>query len=184
VKKLTEKRFSITDRETGYKKRLIRRRFRTPSGVTTSFLVDDSPNSVVVFAVTEAESHVLLVKQHRPGPDRIMLELPGGGFDHPGEGILECAARELREETGYTAETLVHLCTLPYQPYSTGVKHIVFARGCKPSQGGQDLDPLEFIEVVTTTPGKLHGLCLEGAVLNPSGALIGLERMKQNIVVV
>lgn len=44
---------------------------------------------------------VVLVRQYRPGPDRVLDELPDGGIE-PGEAPEEAAAWELREESGYS----------------------------------------------------------------------------------
>ncbi|PID83950.1 hypothetical protein CSB09_03480 [Candidatus Gracilibacteria bacterium] len=47
--------------------------------------------------------NILLTKQTQPGRE-LFVSLPGGGFDIPNEDPLECAKRELREETGYTSD--------------------------------------------------------------------------------
>lgn len=49
------------------------------------------------------DGRVLMVRQYRHALGRYTLELPAGKLDRPGEPFLECAARELEEETGYKA---------------------------------------------------------------------------------
>jgi ADP-ribose pyrophosphatase len=62
------------------------------------------PDYAAVLAITEDE-RVLAVRQYRPAVDRYTVELPSGLID-PGETPAEAAARELVEETGYTAESI------------------------------------------------------------------------------
>jgi ADP-ribose diphosphatase len=52
---------------------------------------------------------VLLVRQVRPPIRSALTEIPAGLLDHEGEDALSCAARELREETGYVHETIEFL---------------------------------------------------------------------------
>lgn len=60
----------------------------------------EPPNAVAVVAVDE-EGYVALVRQLREAVRAEVLELPAGGLE-PGETLLECAKRELAEETGLT----------------------------------------------------------------------------------
>jgi ADP-ribose pyrophosphatase len=60
------------------------------------------PNAVAIVAIKEDK--ILMVKQFRYAVGEAMLEIPAGKIDE-GETPLECAKRELEEETGYTAQT-------------------------------------------------------------------------------
>ena len=55
------------------------------------------------------DGNVYLVRQFRAPVDRALLEIPAGKLDYKGEDRLEAAKRELREETGLTAESCTHL---------------------------------------------------------------------------
>lgn len=88
---------------------------------------------------------VLLVEQYRPAAGRNMLELPAGTIDRT-ETSVECAQRELQEETGYTAEnweSLGHLYPTP--GYTNEVLYLFLASGL--SKGEQQLDEGEDIKV-------------------------------------
>lgn len=57
--------------------------------------------AVAVVALTD-DGRICLVRQYRTAIDRVTVEIPAGKLD-PGEDPLDCAHRELLEETGYTA---------------------------------------------------------------------------------
>jgi ADP-ribose pyrophosphatase len=67
----------------------------------------DLPDYVTVVALNERRE-ILLVRQFRPVVERMTLELPSGCLE-PNEPPLECARRELLEETGYEANELFEL---------------------------------------------------------------------------
>ena len=71
-------------------------------------------DAVNVAAVT-AENKVVFAEQYRFGINKYTTEIPGGLID-PGETPLTAAVRELREETGYTAETWIYLGKIPQNP--------------------------------------------------------------------
>lgn len=73
-------------------------RVRLPDGRIASREVVEHPGAVGVLAVDELRN-VILVRQHRQPVRSIMLEIPAGKLD-PGEEPLQCARRELEEETG------------------------------------------------------------------------------------
>ena len=59
-----------------------------------------------------ADGKILMVRQYRNALDRYTLEIPAGALDEVGEPGIECASRELEEETGYRSENLEWLITL------------------------------------------------------------------------
>ena len=58
------------------------------------------------------DGRLLMVRQYRNALDRFTLEIPAGKLDAPDEPKIECAARELEEETGFRSETLEFLMTV------------------------------------------------------------------------
>jgi ADP-ribose pyrophosphatase len=73
------------------------------------------------------------------------LELPAGTLEK-GEDPLECAAREIQEETGYAARNFISLGAVWLAPgYSTEYLHFFLATGLYPSRKEGDED--EFISV-------------------------------------
>lgn len=101
--------------------------------------------TVAILALTE-DRHVVLARQFRPGPGRVMSELPGGLVeDH--EDVVTAAARELREETGFVADRLVPAGQTWLAGYATHIRHAVLAEGCRPVVG-QSLGEDEYCEPV------------------------------------
>lgn len=78
-----------------------------------------SISAAVILALT-GEGEVVLVEQYRVPLGRNCIELPAGlvGDDQPGEYPAESAARELAEETGYSAD---HWCDLGEYASSPGM---------------------------------------------------------------
>lgn len=70
---------------------------------SADFYVLDSPDWVSVVPITP-DNQVLLVAQYRHGTGEVSLEIPAGMLE-PGEEVLAAAQRELREETGYSAQS-------------------------------------------------------------------------------
>jgi len=73
-----------------------------------SYEIVHHPGAAAVLPVTPA-GEVLLVRQLRPPIRTWLTEIPAGLLDQEGEDALSCAARELREETGYRHETIEFL---------------------------------------------------------------------------
>lgn len=80
---------------------------RLPNGKEATREVIRHVGAAAVVPLTD-EGNVILVRQYRYPFAQVMLEIPAGKLD-PGEYPLDCAKRELIEETGYDAEELVYL---------------------------------------------------------------------------
>lgn len=89
---------------------------RSPrTGAAHSFFILESPDWINVIPLTP-EGNVVMIHQFRHGTEDITLEVPGGMVDSDDRDPSISAARELREETGYEAEQIVHLGTVAPNP--------------------------------------------------------------------
>lgn len=126
---------------------LRERRYRHPkTGKEGDFFYLDSADWVLVVARTRA-GELLLVRQFRWGADELSWELPGGIIDS-GEDPVVAGLRELREETGYVADSgrvIGH--ARPNPAILNNHCHIVFVDGADPHADGTAWDEHEEIEV-------------------------------------
>ena len=102
---------------------ILNRTFETPEGVQ-DFEIKLEPDGAAVLALTP-ERGVLLVREFRPGTEEWLLELPGGNVDGE-ENANTTAARELLEETGYSA-SLRYAGAMADCAYSTRRRHVFVA---------------------------------------------------------
>ena len=101
--------------------------------------------AAAVLPVTE-DGKILMVRQYRNALDRYTLEIPAGKLDSPDEAKIDCAYRELEEETGYRCDHLEYLMSVNTTiAFCDEVLDIFLARDLKKTH--QHLDPDEEIEV-------------------------------------
>lgn len=127
----------------GFRK-LIKKTFILPNWSEDTFDIKAEWRAACILALTKA-NNVILVKQFRPGPEKVLLELPGGSVEF-WEEPLEAAKRELLEETGYTGD-VVFVGTSLDDAYSTLLRYNFIAKNCE-KISEQNLDSNEFIETV------------------------------------
>ena len=115
------------------------------------------------------DPQVLLLRQYRYAADEVLYEVPAGRLD-PGEDPADCARRELMEETGCSAQTIVHLYTMYTTPGFTDEKiYVYMASGLTQGKTSHEAD--EFITVEAVTLSRALGLIQEGVIKDAKTAL-------------
>ena len=117
---------------------------KTPDNRETKLDIVEHSGSVVLLPIDEA-GNILFVWQYRHAAGKDLLELPAG-TRHPQEPFEDCAAREIREETGMEAGRLQKLGEFYLVPgYSTEYMAVFLATQLSenPLQGDED----EFLQV-------------------------------------
>jgi ADP-ribose pyrophosphatase len=155
----------------GYR-RMLKKTFVLPDGTVADYDIKDEGYPVCVLALTP-NLEVILAKQFRPGPEQLLLELPGGWVedDDLPEDVIH---QELLEETGYVGD-LQFVGTNYHCAYSNALRHNYVATDCRkiqqPALG-------EFIEVVEMPLSEFRVYLRSGRLTNVEGAYMGLEFLK------
>ena len=166
-KKLNEKPYKA-----GYRK-MIERTYELPDGNESTYDVVDSGKAVCVLALTK-ENKVIVVKVFRPGPDKILIELPGGFLD---EGLTpeEAINHELLEETGYTGDFEL-VGTSWEDAYSTMFRYHFIARNCtRKREPEQEYD--EFMEIIEMELDDFKSHVATGELTDPETGYMGLNKL-------
>jgi 8-oxo-dGTP pyrophosphatase MutT (NUDIX family) len=125
-------------------------------------LVLETPDWVNVVALTP-ERALVVVHQYRFGSETVTTEVPGGVID-PGEAPEAAARRELREETGYTAERWTSLGSVQPNPaYQTNLCHHWLAEGARRTHE-VELDEGEDIGVETLELSEVRARIVRGEI--------------------
>jgi ADP-ribose pyrophosphatase len=153
--------------------RMAHRRFRRADGGEASYDINLRPSGVSVLALT-GDDQVVLALQFRPGPERVLYDLPSGFVD-PGEEPAVAAARELAEETGYEGDMREVGRSTP-DAYSTEVRHIFVATDCELTRQ-PDTDEDEDIEVVLVSLDQLRDLLRNDRLTTVDAAYLALDSL-------
>jgi ADP-ribose pyrophosphatase len=143
-------------------------RVRFPDGSTgeLEMIRHSGASAVLPFASDPAgeDPQLILIRQYRYAAERTIYEIPAGRLD-PGETPLECATRELLEETGCTAERVEPLTTIYTTPGFTDERiHLFMATGL--TRGESKLESDEFIEVVTLPLSEVLQMIERGEIVD------------------
>lgn len=157
----TEKRI---DGETLYKGVIVtlkKDRAELINGAIVSREVVEHPGGVTVLPIDD-EGNCYMVRQFRYPMGRMMLEAPAGKLEW-GEEHLPCAKRELSEETGFTADSLIYLGGVATSPgFSTEVLHVYLALGLHAGECHPDDD--EFLNVEKFRLSDLVDMAMKGEI--------------------
>ncbi len=131
-----------------------------------------------IFALTE-DNRVPLVRQYKHGVREVTLELPAGLLSPP-EAPIDCARRELLEETGYAATDWQALGTLNVSSAKASTKaHLFLALGAS-LVAKQRLDATEDIEIMVLSIRDVLELLANGEIRDTSSlatTLLALQHL-------
>ncbi len=143
---------------------LRRDRSRSPrTGKEHDFYVLDTGDWINVVPIT-SDGQIVLIRQYRHGTEEVTLEIPGGMVDNADGSPRDSAERELLEETGYAADTFVHIGTVTPNPAILNNRcHTYLAINARPV-GPPQLDGSEDIEFELIDQNAIPHLVVSGRI--------------------
>jgi len=152
---------------------------RLPSGRTVVRQVVQHPGAVVIIPQL-ADGRLILIAQYRFAVGETLLEFPAGTLE-PGEAPLECARRELIEETGYRAEHWRALgITYPSPGYCDEQQHLFMATGLVPEHAAGDED--EILEVKRLTVEEVERAIADGTLVDAKSIVAYVRATLQGVL--
>ena len=141
---------------------------RFPDGSTGDMEMFRHPGASAVVPVLsgtdDPDPQILLIRQYRYAAGGVIWEVPAGRLD-PGEKPLDCARRELLEETGATAEQIDPLTMIYTTPGFCDEKiHLFVATGLTVNESASRREADEFMEMVTLPLSQAVGLIRDGQI--------------------
>ncbi|MBR2521317.1 MAG: NUDIX hydrolase [Oscillospiraceae bacterium] len=134
-----------------------------PDGAESVREVVRSSGAAVILPVSEDDT-VTLVRQYRYAAGEHLLEAPAGKLE-PGEDPAAAAARELKEETGWTAGTVVPLGSVFASPGHADERlHLFLALDVRRSEACPDAG--EFVETVDMSLDELVRQVISGSIID------------------
>jgi ADP-ribose pyrophosphatase len=121
-----------------------------PNGKKAKRELIKHPGAVAIIAMTD-ENKLVLVEQYRKALQRTIVEIPAGKLEK-GEEPLECAKRELEEETGYECKTIELVNSFYTSPgFADEIVHVYLAKGLTKKENAAGLDEDEFVNLLEWT---------------------------------
>lgn len=173
--KLNEKTISIKPIFKGKVVELNIEDVELPNGKLAEREIVHHPGAVAILAVN-SDREIILIKQYRTAVNRITIEIPAGKLEKD-ENPLDCAYRELKEETGYNASSMEKISQIYTSPgYADEIIHIFKAEGLQKGDSNPDED--EFVEMVELTFAEVDELINRGEIMD-SKTLIALDYLRK-----
>lgn len=159
---------------------IVTKTFVTNEGKTVTFdtFGTDHQDYAVIVAVTTNKT-VLVTRQFRVGPERVLDELPGGFVDE-GETPETAAHRELLEETGYVAGNMEYLGVVTAKDaYLNGAWHAYLATDCRPSSNGATPEEFEEIELAEISIDQLIENAKSDKLTDPLAVFYAYDKLNE-----
>lgn len=132
----------------------------------------------VAIVVINDDNEIFMVRQYRKPVEKVLLEIPAGTMEK-NEEPLECARRELSEETGLTAAHWEHILSYYSAPgFSDELLHLYAATGLEPGETHPDQD--EFLELVKMPLNEAYRLIFDGTIVDGK-SIIGIQYAMKKI---
>ena len=139
--------------------KLRRDHLKTPDGRETKLEIIEHGGSVIIIPI-DADGNMLFVRQYRHAAGEDLLELPAGTRER-NEPYEECAAREIREETGMAAGKLEKVGEFYLAPgYSTEFMGVFIATELSHNPLEPDVD--EFLTVEKMSVKEAFEMVMRG----------------------
>lgn len=126
----------------------------------------------VAIVVVNGDKELFMVRQYRKPVEKILLEIPAGTLEE-NEDPIDCARRELSEETGLTAahwEPILFYYSAP--GFSDELLHLYMATGLEPGDTHPDQD--EFLELVKLPLAEAYRQIFNGTIVDGK-SIIGIQ---------
>ncbi|MDQ2973048.1 MAG: NUDIX hydrolase [bacterium] len=135
---------------------IVHKVFKLPNGKLYDFTTYDLPGTHYcgIIALTK-DLKVIIVSQYRPGPEKLMDEIMGGGMESEDKNFQDAAVREMKEESGYAPGNVIDLGIIYKDAYNNAIWHYYLATDCVKTAEGQMLEDTEFAEVKLISIEKL-----------------------------
>lgn len=134
---------------------------RFPNQHTTHLDIIEHVGAVTILPI-DSHGRILFVRQYRHATGKELLELPAGTLN-VGELPDDCALREIREETGFSAGSMIKLGEFFLAPgYSTEYMVVYLANELHPSPLPGDED--EFISLEAVPIKEAYTMAFNGTL--------------------
>ncbi|HEY4409006.1 MAG TPA: NUDIX hydrolase [Acidimicrobiia bacterium] len=151
--------------------------FESPAGERFVRWMVEHPGAVAAVPVVDGPGgpEVLCVRQWRPAIRRLLLEIPAGKLDVPGEDPDDAMHRELAEEIQQRAGTLVKLATFWNSPgFSTELTHVYVALDLSPCDRPEAAKEEEQDMTIERFPLADIGRLIASGEISDAKTIIGL----------
>ncbi|AIW16572.1 NUDIX hydrolase [Vibrio tubiashii] len=141
---------------------LIEESILLPNGKKIAHTTISHPGAAVILPIDE-NGHIIVINQYRPSLKKWLLELPAGTLESD-EPIESCAHRELEEETGYSAKSMVSLGQVtPLAGFCDEIQYLFVAKQLTQTKRYQ-CDEDEVIDVLSLSVEQLEQKIIDGEI--------------------
>lgn len=150
---------------------------KLPDGRQSTREIVEHRGAVAIVAINE-DKEIFMVRQYRKAVEKVLLEIPAGTIEE-NEDPLECARRELSEETGLKAAYWEKILSYYSSAgFSDEILHLYLADGLTPGATHPDQD--EFLELVRVPLKEAYRLIFDGTIADGK-SIIGIQYAMQKL---